>query len=406
MRALVRHLEAEAAHAPVDVQVARAEHAVALRIVKVCLVDVVVQPAHEVGRVAHGALAVHEASVLVRERQVLRDEVVHRRLRLAVLGEGRERVVGKAGHGLARLGGKPRLVRRELGLDRLPAVARDLRGRRDHSLGERAELGAPERMHAGRERQDGIRGVGHERQVLGRREELVDLRLHGLERGVGVGRLVAHHGGGLRVRLPGEARGNVREEGVGLRLVDAVLAVAVEDRTLGGGDRGDRVGHGGVGGGLRRHHAVAVERLRVEGRYRLRHVSQQKRRRVRLAGAFEQLLEGGQERLPLGRVAPHLVQRDLVLAREEEVELREARRHPFDGRQHLGHAHASVAVGVEQLQRGGVKPHARRRRGKHRPQLLVQLLEREQVVARLHLRLHAPCGLEELPFVHRFSPCL
>ena len=76
MRGLVRDVEAEAADAPVDVELARAEDALALRVVEVRLVDVVAEPGGEVGGETQRALAVRETRRLVRERAVAREEVV------------------------------------------------------------------------------------------------------------------------------------------------------------------------------------------------------------------------------------------------------------------------------------------------------------------------------------------
>ncbi len=234
-------------------------------------------------------------------------------------------------------------------------------------------------------------------------EVVVDLAFHRFQRGARGGRGVAEreHGRGVGRGFldPGlEGRG-VGEEGVHPGLVDAGFARAVGHRSVGRDDIRDQRLGGVVIRGSGHDDAVAVEDGLREDLGDVGGVSERDARGVLLAEVGEDLLRGGQDALAVGCRVVDGGQREGIAALDEVVGVLEQAAGPFHSSDEFGRAHPAVLVGVDQREGRLVELEAGRRTRERDPELLVELVEREEVGAGVELDLVESASAEEGPDV-------
>jgi hypothetical protein len=444
----VLHLDAQLAGARVQVERADLEHGGRPARVEVAEGHEVVHQAHQVTVEAHQLLDRLDGLRLRFLLLVLGDEL-EELLLVVALGELTHACGAQLLHEDARLSGPPRLVCRQLRLDAgevglAESVLLAHQRLHDGAL-ERGHAHAPGRVEPLRQRQPLVHhdlgqwellhlGRGHV-QVLGRELEVgLLLTVHGQQRARVIGsdlharevvgdlradRLVGGVGGlgrvpqrtdGLRLALlqPLGVRPNLLEERDDSGLGGARLAALVLVRRRGAREH---VGKGGlqrlVLDGRRHQHAIAVERVFVEGAAGLAGVFHRERRGRVFAECLQDGLRGLEQELALVVLLVDGRQLQLARALHQDVGVPEDGPQPLHRGEQLGRPDALVLVRVQQLQGALVELDAGGGTRQRHPELLIQLRERHEVCSRRDLDLIESPGAHELEAVSHedaFSP--
>ena len=145
--------------------------------------------------------------------------------------------------------------------------------------------------------------------------------------------------------------------------------------------------------------AIAIERHDVERGQALLHISQADAVCIRLALQRQNAACLIQHCLPLRGGGADAVQQQHVRALCQHIGVFDHRHRPGTRLYQLGRTNASVAILVNQVQRGTVKFNAACRAGQRHPQLLIQLCNVCDICATADGDLIDPTCPEKLPFV-------
>jgi hypothetical protein len=127
-----------------------------------------------------------------------------------------------------------------------------------------------------------------------------------------------------------------------------------------------------VGGGADGYDAVAVEGRAVIDFLDVERVLERDRGGVGLAQLLEDHLGRGADCRPGLRGLVDRIERQAVVAVLQLVPILEGGRRPFDGGKHLRRTDASIAIGVDQIERALVELNAAGRAGERDPKLLIE----------------------------------
>ncbi|TMB33350.1 MAG: hypothetical protein E6J58_21045 [Deltaproteobacteria bacterium] len=410
MRGGVVHPDAEIAAATVEIERARLEHGLGVQVVEVVEVDEVLEQLVKVALVVRHPDRVRHRAGFGGHRQVVVDQDLDPRLRVAGKN-GLDASEPELFHRGALLRGDPRFMSGIAGLNLLPFDGADLcllgaEQRRNRRLVERCQRSGPRRVDALEQRQRASGLDARERQHLQLRglcrllrrqprielrdpaavEPVVDLHPNRAER------LVARSGvgAGIPVARPERVSLEVGEEGIEPRPIDAQLAGPVGNAAAADDGVVNDLAQGGIGTGIRRNHAVAVETGSFEHSADVGDVGHRQRRRFRRAAMSKDVPHGAEQSLARGFRIVDRFQREAVRAGNQRGEVLQALRAPAQRCQDLPGADAAVLVEIEELQGPLLELQSLHGTAQRDPQLLIELMQVGQIVAALQSNLVQP----------------